>query len=188
VSYSQLVVFRDGKAEGDKEYPNGHGTAPVVWFGLIRKYREALFPGADFDGPDKYRYKAPAAWNDLFKRWESLPMENWEQVAFLWSCDWSVTKRKNFGDLAKALWRFEEEHREPGCVCHLKAIAARLEDLSTDETVEAAALYATSCGDDPWEVCEYNEEEDEHDCRPYDLRRDTKHWFIFGEPEAGEEP
>ena len=173
MSYSQLIVFRNGLAEGDAEFRNSHGVCPMVWTALCTKYRTLIYP----DDP-----LTRATYRDIFTEWgdlwaaakERLTLRAWEHLALQFTYDNALVKRRDFTALADALERFEDAHNLPGRVCHLTAIAARLRELMLEDDVDAVGLYGTSVGENPW--WEHDPAPDES--TPYDIRSGTKHWWI----------
>lgn len=175
MSYSQLIVFRNNEAEGDEKYRNGHGTAAMIWEALHRKYYRLIHPNHPFMAPEVAGING--GWEALWKADQGgLAMRPWERLALKFTYDDALVKGSDVAALADALDRFEDAHAVPGRVCHLSAIAKRLRELGP---VDAVGLYATSVGEYPWNVrWEPTDEDDDPDYRPYDLTRDTKHWFI----------
>lgn len=172
MSYSELIVFRNGLAEADSEYRNSHGTVTVVWDALLRKYEELIYP--------EQASGIRGGWEKLWSvhKETPLPLRQWEWIALQWSYDNALVRAPDLHAVADALDRFEDAHVITARrVCHLGAIATRMREL---EGVDAVGLYATSVGDNPWSVYEppENEDEDDGEHRPYDLNRDTRHWFV----------
>lgn len=173
MSYSELIVFRAGKAQFDTTYHDSHGTCPAVWSALVERYQNILYPD-DRWVTLNYAHSPmnPASWGDLSKMWRKLPLKPWETVAFLWTCQYSITPRTDMPLLTESLRRFDDAHAKPGRSCHLPAIADRIDVLLQDETVQAVALYGTSYSGNPWIVVEDNV------ARPYDLTVDREHWEL----------
>lgn len=182
MSYSQLIVFRNGKAERDEEYRNSHGTASMVWTALLDRYYECVYPNAPFSAPRIHGISGgwEALWKAVADR--KVPLRRWEWLVLQFTYDNALARGADVLALADALERFEDAHGKPSFVCHLAAIAGRLRVVGP---CDAVGLYVTSVGDDPWLVSERRQPEEgedpdeiEPDYRPYDLARDTKHWWV----------
>lgn len=164
MSYCNLVVFRNNKAENDDvEYRNAHGGASFIWNALCEKYNIR----------DEFGYAGISAWGALWERAKTLNLEDWERLVLLFTYDWALTQKDALCMTADSLDRFAQKYSNGKVVCHLPAIAKRMRELAADETVQAVGLYAMSCGDNMWFVWNQDTEESE----PYDLSTGEKHWY-----------
>lgn len=186
MSHSALIVFRNSVAETDSEYRNGHGSAPVVWSALARKYERHIYPNDPLTHPP---IRSPFdEWGDLWKavKDKRVELRPWEWIALQWTYDNALVRGDKLCVVADALERFADAHALPGRVCHLEAMAARMRELAA-EGVDAVGLYATSVGDNPWHEWSRPDDDGDAESQPYDLRTGTKHWFV-DEPVATKEP
>lgn len=183
MSYSALIVFRNGLAEADAEYRNSHGTVTVVWDALLKKYEELIYSEEEIK---QFRFEPwmRAGCNGGYEKlWDvhkatPLPLRPWEWIALQWSYDNALVRAADLLVVGEALERFQDAHVVTSRrVCHLKAIGERMRELQRGriegKDVDAVGLYATSVGDNPW--MHYNEDDE---LVPYDLNKDTKHWFV----------
>jgi hypothetical protein len=173
VSSSQLFVFRDGIATPDETYRNSHGTATFIWNALLKKHKETLYPGGV---PEYLLLDEDSLGRLLEKKFELLAP--WELAVLDWTLDRALIRNENVSNFADHLDRFEESYQLGDRVCHLKSIASRLRAL--EAPFDAVGLYATSVGENLWfhplpeEAWEENGEEE----RPYDLNKDSDHFYV----------
>jgi hypothetical protein len=173
MSRSTLIVFRNGIAECDEEYRNGHGTAPMVWGALLDRYRHRIYP----DDPVLHTpIRSPFdEWSALWTAAEDLPLRWWERPVLKWTYDRALVRGSDVLRLADCLDRFEDAHAKPDYVCHLGAIAKRLRAIAaTMPKLDAVGLWASSVGDNPW--IHYCEEAD--DTIAYSLTDGDDHWWV----------
>ena len=174
MSSTTLYVFRsDGLAEAHTTFRNSHGSAPRVWRALCEKYIHPIYPQLRvFRDVEK-----------LFEIQESLPLKDFEVDLLHWTADRFILKSEYFTAMADSFDKFELEYPCPGYANHLPAIAELMRKFKIDEPdVQAIAFQQTSVAEDMWYVFEtiehpvdpeYTKDED----RPYDLNKDTNHFF-----------
>ncbi len=175
MSYSQLVVFRDGIAECDEEYRNSHGTVTVIWDALLQKYEHLVCPDKPFMSPPTCGILG--GWEKLWSVHAEgkLPLRPWEEMALQWSYDNALVHACDAHHLARALERFEDAHVVTARrVCHLSAIAKRMRELSDDEAVTAFGIHATSVCENPW----FDHDSETGESAPYSTKSGTRHHFI----------
>ncbi len=141
MSYTQLIIFKGGKAYGGVEYRNAWGGASRIWDALFKAYV-----------PKKHEYDSWISANngndrrlwDLAKR-QDIPM--FERAVHAFTFDHFYVRNENLVKFASDLRAFSEKHPTGSAVDHLPAWAKWIEENSG---VEAVGLYATSVGDNIW--------------------------------------
>jgi hypothetical protein len=180
MSHSEMMIVQaDGDMVADIELRNGHGSAPCVWDALFRKYEDLIYP-------DNFGFMTPRR-SGISGGWEALwawakgnhgQMRPWEWIALQWTYDNAVVKREDFAATAEALRRFADALVLPNRVCHLPAIAARLDELRRDEPgVRGVAHHHTSVSENPW-ITRTPVPGDDYEYAPYNIDRGIRHWFI----------
>jgi hypothetical protein len=176
MSHTQLMVIdADGDVVGDQEYENGHGGPTCIWDALLRKYEPLIFPNHGFMNP------APSGlmggWEALWK-WASADLVRpWEWHCLQWSYDWALVRKEDLPELAKSMRAFAEALVIPTRVCHLPAIADRLDELAKRGDIRGAGLYGFSVSENLWWF-RGNPEDELDEGRPYNIDRDDKHHFV----------
>jgi hypothetical protein len=139
MSYAQLIIFKDGKADGGVEFRNAWGGSSRIWDALFKAHI-----------PKKHEYDSWMSdphdrrlW-DLAKR-EDLPM--FERAVHAFTFDHFYVLQQNFARLAKDLRSFVEKYPAGECVDHLPAWAKWLDEHSE---VEAVGLHGTSVSENIW--------------------------------------
>lgn len=168
MSYTELVLFREGLAEHGPEYGNSWGGAAFVWNKLFDLYCKQHEYDNWMMGPS-----ADKLWKLAGNR--ELPM--FERAVHSFTFDNAVVKQENFRRFAADLRSFWEKHGlgYEG-ICHLLTWA----DYIEASDAEAVALHATSVNSHPW--IQYDEEKDK--MVPYSMTAGDKHWEIYEELES----
>jgi len=142
MSYTTLIIFKNGKPDGGVEYRNSWGGAARIWDALFKAHV-----------PKKTQYDSWLTTNngndrrlwDLASR-EDLPIFSRSVHAFTF--DKFYVRNEHFSRLASDLRCFVEKYPVEGAaVDHLLAWAKWL-DENADK--EAVGLHATSVSENPW--------------------------------------
>ena len=140
MSYKQLIIFKDGKADGGVEYRNAWGGSVRIWNALFLAHV-----------PKKHEYDSWLSNNGNDKRlWDlatrqDLPM--FERAVHAFTFDHFYVRRENFVRLAADLRAFVAKYPAGECVDHLPAWAKWLDE---NGGVEAVGLYGTSVSENIW--------------------------------------
>lgn len=169
-----LIVDNDGDVCDDSEYSNAWGFGPMIWQALIDRYRNAIPTiGRDELSLDN--------WPKLWKADENdgLPLRPWERDVLRATYDNAMIRGADLKRMAASMGMFYEAHSRHGVACSLKSIAARLRDLAEGTNTKFKApdvcFIGTSVQEDPWIVFDGS---DDDEGRPYNVKRDTKHWYV----------
>lgn len=147
MSYTKIVIFKDGLPTDGVEYRNAWGGAARIWNSLFEKYV-----------PKEHEYDTWLTTNngndsrlwDLAKKQE-IPMA--ERAVHAFTFDHFYISNKNFKRFAGDLRSFVSRYPRKDKVDHLSAWA----EWFDNSEAEAAGLYATSVSENPW--CRYSEED-----------------------------
>lgn len=141
MSYTQLIIFKDGKADGGVEYRNAWGGSARIWDALFKAHV-----------PKKHEYDSwiSTGNGDDRRLWDlasraDLPM--FERAVHAFTFDHFYVRNEHFGRLAADLRAFVEKYPAGQCVDHLPAWAKWLDENSG---VEAVGLYGTSVSENIW--------------------------------------
>ena len=175
MSYSTLYVFRaNGQAERVQDFRNSHGSCALVWRTLCETYKTKMYP----DGRTPLFLQE---WEDLWKMAPDLGLEWFEHNVLFWTYDNALIAGKSLPLMSASFRAFQQKYNDPQRVSHMIAFADCCDALAAEDPLpQAIGTYQTSTSDNPWNVRfkegdpEYAEMED----RPYDLNRDTKHWYV----------
>lgn len=139
MSYTELILFKSGKADSAIEFQNAWGGSARIW--------DALFVA---HVPKKHEYDSwicdphdRRLW-DLASR-KDLPI--FERAVHAFTFDRFYVRRENFARFAADLRLFVEKHPAGERVDHLPAWAKWLDE---NPDVEAVGLYGTSVSENPW--------------------------------------
>jgi hypothetical protein len=175
VSYSELMVIQaNGDVVGDIECRNGHGGPPCVWDALLRKYEPVIYPNRGYLDPPPLGLMG--GWEALWKWAKADTVRPWEWHCLQWTYDNALIQKENLRELAESMRRFTDALVIPGRVCHLPAFAKRLDELAAAEA-RGVGLYGFSVSENPWWI-RGNSEDELDEGRPYNIDRDSKHWFV----------
>ncbi len=140
MSYTKLITFKDGKADGGVEYRNAWGGAARIWTALFDAYV-----------PKKHEHDSWLANNgndqrlwDLANR-EYLPI--FERAVHAFTFDHFYVRNEHFKRFAADLRAFVEKYPAGNTVDHLPAWAKWLDE---NNSVEAVGLYGTSVSENVW--------------------------------------
>lgn len=183
MSYSTLhIVDDDGDICDDSQYANSWGFAAMIWSALVKKYA-AQIPG--IDPADRYLTSNFDNWPRLWKATDALPLEPWERDVLVATYDRAMVRGADLVRMAESMEAFQATHAEQNRVCTLNAIAARLRDLAAGEKTKITApdvcFTATSVAEDLWYV---PADDPDEEGRPYNVKKDTGHWFVDLTPVA----
>jgi len=140
MSYTQLIIFKDGKPDSDVEYRNAWGGSARIWTALFDAYV-----------PKKHEFDSWLSNNGDDKRlWElasraDLPM--FERAAHAFTFDRFYIRKENFGRFAADLRSFVAKYPAGACVDHLPTWAKWLDE---NQDKEAVGLRGTSVSENPW--------------------------------------
>jgi DNA primase len=140
MSYTELIIFKDGKADGGVEYRNAWGGSARIWNALFAAHV-----------PKKYEYDSWLANNGNDQRlWDlatrtDLPM--FERAVHSFTFDHFYVRKENFGRLAADLRSFVAKYPAGEAVDHLPAWAQWLDE---NRDKEAVGLYGTSVAKNVW--------------------------------------
>lgn len=98
-----------------------------------------------------------------------------ERIVLTTTFDGVMVKREHLPRLAEAFRVFIRSGHDNTSNISLQIQA--YDKLALDETCYAVCWTQTSVAGDAWLV--YEEDKDDH--RPYDISRDSKHWFLFND-------
>jgi len=157
MSYQSLYkVRKSGDVEHIKDYSNSFLGAFLVWDEMSKKHLCMKVPIQGNMRP---------VWN-LHKS-ESVPY--CERILMMATFDNIMVKKENFTLLVDSI--MECDSRLTG---HFRQNAVMIQSLLDDDDCIAICWNQTSVCASPWTV--YDGEEG----RPYNIYKDTKHWFMFG--------
>jgi len=140
MSYTELIIFKDGKADGGVEYRNAWGGSARIWDALFKAYV-----------PKNHEYDSWLANNGDDKRlWDlatraDLPI--FERAVHAFTFDHFYVRKDNFRRLAADLQSFVAKYPADGRVDHLPSWVKWLEENGDKEAV---GLYGTSVAENGW--------------------------------------
>jgi hypothetical protein len=162
------VVGVDGNVRWQKDFRNSWRGAMLVWDKT-----------ADMLGVDK-TWGFTASCPPYLKRVWAIVNDLSQPIALravvMATFDNVMVKRENLERLANYIEEWAKTVDDSG---HLLEQGAELRSLAIDDDIRAVCWNATSVNCDPWWVYETDDDDDEG--RPYNVDRDTKHWFLFDE-------
>ena len=151
MSWMELKVVMKGSGIilTGNEYGNSWGGAAFIWDALCKKY----------DVKDQYGYSSFEAWKILWNkvRDEEILLTPEEHNVLHFTYDNALVKGEDMQLFADSLRKFSDEHGKEGRVNHCRSMARDIEQHIKEGDVDGLGLYATSVGEDPWDV--YDEEE-----------------------------
>lgn len=175
MSYSTLYVFRaDGLAHHIKDFRNSHGCASMVWSRLCEAYDSKMYPHG---GKPLFLRE----WEDLWKMAPELGLTWFEHNVLNWTYDNALIAGKDLPLMSASFRAFEARYHNPKMISHMIPLAECCDQLAAEDPLpQAIGIYMTSLSSNPWRVrtLEGEPEFDELEERPYDLNRDTKHWYV----------
>lgn len=174
MSYTEIyLVPQSGGVELYRELRNSWHGAILLWSHLSERYLgESLSLAMMRDGS--------RLWNLV----KDTRLSRDERIALATTFDRVMVKQEHFRLVADAIDRMIREPNSAGHWGNWPAQADALRYLALDSMCFAVAWNQTSVNDDTWTVYEEGKDEeeeyeDEVDSRPYDLSRDSGHWFLF---------
>lgn len=169
MSYTEMyLVPQSGGVELYREFPNSWHGAMLLWSHLSEKYLDeslSLLMMRD----------SKRLWN-LVKD-DRLSRD--ERIAFATTFDRVMVKQEHFRLAANAIDRMIREPNSAGHWGNWPDQADALRWLVLDPTCFAVAWNQTSVNADTWQVYEESNDAEDNTTRPYDLSRDSWHWFLF---------
>lgn len=178
MSYTTLYVFRaDGLSAHVKDFRNSHGSAAFVWTRLCEAYKLKMYP----NGEQMPRFLGE--WEDLWKMAPNLGLTWFEHNVLHWTYDNALIAGKDLPLMSASFRAFEAQHGDPKKVSHMIPMAEACDKLVPEEPL-AIGTRQTSMSSNPWRV-PTKEGEPEYEMledRPYDLNRDTTHWYAELKP------
>lgn len=154
----------------------------AIWTSLAQRH----LPGAD-----PYRGMM-SGFQEVFDLLKTDRLARWEKIVLLTTCDGALVRAENFIETAEAMEKFHEEYKamNEGKVFHPLKQAEALRELHSQiekEGWQAVGWNQTSVNADcPW-YGRYEEDEEGEERVPYNINKDTQHWWVFDdfkEPEA----
>ena len=161
MSYTELFyVEKSGDVVWHSEYHNSHRGAGLVWHTMSHMY---LFKEPEF-------FNLQPVW-DLWEN-ETVPIEM--RIVMASTFDNVMIKRENLTHLVAAFRVYSAMVRDAG---NIELQIQNLEKLADDENCLAVCWNQTSVNCGVWSVWI----DDEQEYRPYNIFKDSKHWFLFEE-------
>jgi len=177
MSCTEIYKFNSrGKAEGIGETRNAWRGAHAIWTILEDKYLMPYFPSWGTFG-EKYNRTSAGMGNPLLMKeiWDLADddrVSNIDKIVLGSTFDNAVVMRK---DIPRLLNAFEEFEGETSLKEQAKIIA---DALVEDSKLMGIAWNQTSVNESPWGIYD-----DRDRYRPYNIKKDTKHWSVFDELE-----
>lgn len=152
MSYTEIyAIGLNGDIEEYGEVHNAWGGAMHIWLKLREKY--SLY-GSNF-----------IDFNTLWKSTYILnEADSWVMFGTFDRC---IILKKELPNYIKHLHSFVKEYPTP----NLEEQLSILERASKDDTIRGICFNQTSVNSNPWWV----------DTRPYNIDKDTEHWFLTAE-------
>ena len=140
MSYTSLIIFKDGKADGQVEFRNAWGGSARIWDALFNAYV-----------PKRGPYDSWLTGNSDDKRlWDladSKELTDSERAVHAFTFDLFYVRNEHLSKLAADLRAFVTKYPCPEKVDHLPMWAQWIESNST---IEAVGLYGTSVAENLW--------------------------------------
>lgn len=186
MSHTRIYEFHakhKGKATAGKEFYNAWGFAPRIWDAVWDLHHTQPDPADEFGlrWADVHRNDAKAK-----AFWElSQPNKGKLDLAckrvFALTFDLRILRQIEFVEMSHALDWFDEKFPVPETQAnHLRAISAELIRLKAIPGCLAIGIYGHSCGENLFLVPD-EDASDEGECRPYNIRKDNRHAWLFDE-------
>lgn len=163
MSYTEMFkVSKGGLVEWIAEFKNAFRGAFLVWNNMAKEYlgqSAGLLMSRDAMGP---------VW-DLAKR-KDIPLAH--RIVLMATFDKVMVRQENIaGGLIVAVETYAETF-DPGT---LLIQVKKLRELCNDRDCQAVCWNQTSVCAEAWWV----DDDEKEEGRPYDITRDTGHWFLF---------
>lgn len=141
------AIWPGVKHEDLEELRNSHGSAPVIWGALCKRYL-----GGEFKWLTEYE--------KLFKLHERLDVPACLRVVLMMTYDRAYVLKKDYQKAAKDIKEFLSLAEVPSNYAnHWPRIA---EIFESDPDIPAIGFYCTSVSDDPFQG-DWNEDEEKYD-------------------------
>lgn len=175
-----FVANRTGEMVHAYDLRNAWGGGMAIWTSLAQRH---------LGGLDPYRGML-SGYQEVFDLLKTDRLARWEKIVLLTTCDGALVRAENFIETAEAMEKFAEEYKamNEGKVFHPAAQAELLRKLHDEiekEGWQAIGWNQTSVnGDCPWyggyeEFPADDENEAGEERVPYNINKDTKHWWVF---------
>lgn len=139
MSYTQLIVFKDGKPDRAIEFRNAWGGAARIWDALFKAHV-----------PKKHEYDTWLSNPEDRRLWDLAldeRLEMFERAVHAFTFDRHYVRNEHFGRFASDLHLFVYKHPPGQRVDHLLAWATWLDE---NASAEAVGLHATSVSENQW--------------------------------------
>jgi len=185
MSYTEIFGFdKEGNAYGQADIRNAHRGAMAIWSILEKRYlppyRPSYVPShvLDKDIESYCHYKPSRSFcmevEPMRAIWDLVNdkrLKDCEKIALACTFDHVIIKKEDLPKLIDAFKEFEGE-------TSLREQANVLAEMFKDENCIAVGFNQTSVNGDTWvNAGPYDEENEESN--PYNLFKQTEHWFLF---------
>jgi len=148
MSCTTVKALWPGEKHSDfEELVNSHGSAPVIWDAMCRKYY----------GTDPFAFYGMV--NILCTRWRDLSIPKHHRAVLMMTFDRAYIIRADYAKAAVDIRAWLKDFPQGiECINHWPRLA---EIFESDPEIPAIGLYLTSVGDDPFEG-QWDEEKEEY--------------------------
>jgi len=161
MSYTTIMALWPGeKVEHHLELNNSHGSAPVIWSRMCRKYL----------GADEHRYMFDSTLDKLWPLWKESTISKHQRAVLMMTYSRAYILKKDYSRAAQDIRKFLSDFLVPANnVNHWPRIA---EFYESNPDIPAIGLWVTSLSENPFQG-EWNEEKGDYDqidwTQAYDL-------------------
>ena len=167
MSYTEMYkVNSDGTVHHAAEFRNSFRGAFLVWKQMGERYL-----GIDAGKAIAYNESMQEVWN----LWKSPDVPLHHRIVMMSTFDHVMVRRENLPRLIAAIEKYALSF-DPGTLLQQ---AHKLQELAQDESVLAVCWNQTSVNCGVWWV--YDGSNDEDEGQPYNINRDSDHYFLFDE-------
>ena len=167
MSYCAIVTFEGDCPTSEIEFRNSWGGSAYIWTCLYDKYLKN--PAKEFDS---WLAACTTGSKRLWELADNHALSEMERRILLATFDNALILKSEFRMFAFDLRAFVKMYPPRNVVCHLNDWAKWLDE---DETADCIGFYGTSVGENTW----FPYEEGEEERRPYNLKTDTKHFYVY---------
>ncbi len=156
MSYTTIKAIDPGVKHWDlEELRNSHGSAPVIWNAMCKKYY----------GTEDHAYMFNGTLDRLWPRWKDLSIPEHQRAVLMITYDRAYVLKKDYARAVADIKKFFEDFpANPEYVNHWPRIATLFE---SNPDIPAIGLYCTSVSEDPFQG-PWNEEKEEYDQPDWD--------------------
>lgn len=165
MSYSEIIEFRDGKADTRTMFANAFSGSAWIWEVIAKRYLPEW--NMLFASPGLNR----AFW--ALARDKIIPL--YIRATFAWTFDRAIVKQADFKLLGRHLREFNMEFPKRRGTTHYTTSLPAFADFIEASTAEALGFRGTSVAECLW--FDYDEEAD--GVTPYDLNTRAQHFEIY---------